>query len=996
MDRVGLWGVLLLVILLAAGPSSGAAPFFADETDPLFEHLGRQAGLSNLSVSSLVQDRYGFLWFGTQGGLNRYDGRNVEVINTNPFDDDGLVHDLIQTMYYDEETHELWIGTYQGLSRYCIHGRSFTNYRAGGDGLASPIVVAVTKDREGMMWVGTMDGLQRLNPDDGSLVSVSVPGDVVRSLEVGSDGTLWVGTYEGLYYLDHSTATLHRMELDKPTSFVMVVREFTPGYLTLGLWDGGVVVVDVEAEETVEHRFGAESVYTLLETADGTIWAGTWGNGLFALTPDGRELHFTADDQGPLEHPVVYSLLQDRSGILWVGTNGGGLHKVNPRKRNYLRFAHDPRDPDSLGLGKINVIHRDQAGSLWIAVSNVGLYRYDEDEDLMIAYRHEPSTPMTLPHSNVNAIVDLGRGQLVVGTNSGLALYQPELDAFVPWQILPSERIVYSLALVDQHELWIGTYHHGLYRHDMVTGEQEHFPHVPDELDSLPNNLVYAILPDSQGRVWIGTNDGLSRWEPDTEGFRHFRRQPGDFSQLGSNTIRVLFEDSRGTLWVGTVGGGVARYAEESETFTTLYVPEQAASNVVTGILEGLDGRMWLATHGGITVLDPDTLDYQILTGDDGLGGWEFNAGHALDTDGTLLFGGIHGITGIPSDSSVYPPPAPLVYITDVSVYQTSVDGDRLFFNEATLSFGSDERSIGFDFSALDYDLPHRTTFEYRLTSFDADWIAAGTRDYAAYANLTPGDYEFQVRAINADGIVSKPAMVRFTLARPWYSQSWAFVLYTLGFLGLAYALVKMWEGHLMARRNAELAEANDLLEQISMRDSLTGVYNRRYFDTRLTEQLNTARRASVPLSLLMLDIDDFKRVNDTHGHVAGDRLLIDFASALSAVVRRSTDIVGRYGGDEFVVLLYDSDAEGAKIVAEEIAQALQALRLPDESGGEKAPVTASIGLTTVVPDAGTTNDAILQAADAALYRAKELGKNQAQVGQVIRYQLLEESPAVN
>ncbi len=987
MTRCVAWGALFLVFVLAAGtPRGAAAPFFSGDTAPLFEHLGREAGLSNLSVSSLVQDRYGFLWFGTQGGLNRYDGRYVGVINTNPFFDDGLVHDLIQTMYYDKTNHELWIGTYQGLSHYEIDKRVFTNYRTAVDGLASPIVVAIVKDHAGMMWVGTMNGLQRLDPEDGSLVSVAVPGDVVRSLEVDSDGTLWVGTYEGLYSLDADAMRLRQMEVDLPTSFVMVVREFAPGYLTLGLWDGGVVVVDVASKQTIEHWFDLEPVYTLLRTDDGTVWAGTWGRGLYALTADGRELHFAADDKGPLEHPVIYSLLQDRSGILWVGTNGGGLHKVNPRKRNYLRFSHDPQDPDSLGLGKINVIHRDQTGKLWMAVNNVGLYRYDENQDAMIAYRHAPDTPMTLPHSNVSAVLDLGEGRLLVGTNGGLALYQPEVDAFVPWDVLPSERLIYSLALVDGRQLWVGTYNHGVYRYDMLTSELEHFPHVPGDPASLPNNLVYAILPDSQGRVWIGTNDGLSRWDSDTDCFRQFRRQSGDFTQLGTNTIRALHEDSQGRIWVGMVGGGVARFVEETETFETLYVPRRAASNVITGILEGLDGRMWLATHGGLTVLDPDTFDYQVLTGDDGLGGWEFNSGHFRDLDGTLLFGGVHGITGIPSDATAAPQPAPMVYITDVSVFQESVDSDRRFFNQATLAFGSDERSIGFDFAALDYDLPHRTEFQYRLDGFDADWIAAGTRDYAAYANLPSGDYEFQVRAINADGVMSEPALVRFSVARPWYSQPWAFALYVLGFLALTFSMFKLWEGHLMARRNAQLAHANDLLKQISIRDSLTGVYNRRYFDTRLTEQIQTARRSRTPLSLLMLDIDDFKRVNDTYGHVAGDHVLADFAAVLSSVVHRSTDVVGRYGGDEFVVLLYDANAKGARAVAEDIAEAVKALRLREEFGGEKAPMTASIGLTTVVPDETTTNDSVLQAADAALYRAKELGKNQIQVDHVMRW----------
>lgn len=984
MLRIQGWAIAIVIITLywavtAAPPivhgrelGSPQQSVLRPDSTPVFDTLGRESGISNLSVSSVIQDRYGFLWFGTQGGLNYYDGRTMETIRHNPYDQDGLVHNLIQTMYYDKDSHELWIGTYQGISRLCIHSGQFTNY-AAEEGLSNPVVIAICKGPDGLIWAGTMDGLNRIHPDSGEITAYPVPGNVVRALHVDSQERLYVGTYEGLYQWDADTLSLQPAPWELPSAAVMAIAEFSENQLTLGLWEGGVLVIDAESGKTEHHVYDDNRVYTVFQTSDGTRWVGTWGGGLFADVPGGERHHFAGEGQEKsLSHPVVYSILEDHTGNLWVGTNGGGLNKANPRRSNFVRFSHDPGDPQSLSAGKINAIHRDIQGELWIAVYNRGLDRYDSEADTMIKYRTEGDYDHPLPTDNVVALHSDRDGRLLAGGSGGLFVYNREEDAFEPWRLLPADVIVYALAEQGPY-LWIGTYNHGAFRYHREKQELEQFSQAGPDL-RLSNNLVYDILVDSRDRVWIATNNGLNRLDPDGGSVQVYERQGTDAEQLAANTIRTAYEDSQGRIWFGLVGGGLARYIEDSHSFATFLEEDGLTSNVVTAVLEDDQGRIWAATHNGIAVLNPETEDFFSLTPQDGIGGWEFNAGNYKDHDGTLLFGGIHGIAAIPgqlSDTALEPP---RVFVTGIDLYREPLESDRFFFNGQHLQFGPEDRFLHFQFAALDYDSPDKTRFQYRLEGFDQDWIRAGSRNYATYSNLPPGEYRLLVSAESLRSVPSEPIDVSFSIAAPWYRTVPAYAGYFLLFCGFAAGLVKIREGQLVQKRNAELArlnqqlaEANSQLEHLSTSDPLTGLSNRRHFDRVFDAQLELARRSQLPMALLMLDIDEFKGINDRCGHVTGDQVLKEIAAALSESLPRSTDFAARLGGDEFAVVLYDTAQKGARLVAERIMNKLKGIR----PAADCPPVSVSIGVVAAIPDEDTDLDSMLRSADSAMYKSK-------------------------
>lgn len=971
------------MLLSGAGAFSQTTALLQESAPPRFETLTREDGLSNLSVSSVVQDSRGFLWFGTQGGLNRYDGRNVTTFRHDPFDSNTLPHDLVQTIHYEEEKERLWIGTYNGLSAFELETGEFTNYPAGDSGLSNSVVIALASDEEGAIWVGTLRGLNRLDPETGRVEQIEVPGGVVRDIEIDTEGRLWVGTYEGLFRVSTEPggtgerSILEPVDIELPSKAVMTIREAAAGVLQLGCWDGGVVTYDLASGRSETQALPDNRIYTMTETRDGILWVGTWGSGLYAIEPGGEVTHFSGDpESGHLANPIVYALYQDASDILWIGTNGAGVQKISPRKRDFRRFGHDRNSPRTLPLGKVNVITRDQEGALWFGIYNGGLNRFLESENRIVTYRHREDDPSSLPNDIVNVIYQDEAGEFLIGTHGGIARLIKEEERFELWgrdfneEVPLPDEIVYAIEEDAGGRLWIGTYNAGIVLYDPEAGTLEEYGHDPEDPRSLSDNLVYNILEDSRGRIWVATNNGLNLYRAESDDFRRFLHRNEDRGSLSSNTVRSVYEDSRGRIWIATVSGGLSRYEEATGRFSHILASDGLASNIVVSVLEDDLGRLWVATHQGISIINPETGNITNLDENDGLAGVEFNPGAYRDEDGTLYFGAAHGVTGISQGSTLRNPHPPRVHISDVRVLQEPLSEYRYSFNGRSVTVGRDERLVSFEFVALEYEAPDRNEYAYMLQGFDEEWINAGSRNYASYTALPPGNYTFKVRASNNDGVWSEEnATISLFVEAPLWRRWWAILLYGAAFLTVIYGIVRVRESALIREQNERLEEKNAELERLSLHDPLTEIYNRRYFDTRLGEEIAFARRSERPLALLMLDLDQFKEYNDRHGHVAGDQILVAFARILTKEIQRKTDFACRYGGEEFAVVLYDTDLWGAKEIAVRILEAVR-----------QTGVTVSIGIAVRVPGEREGDTALLQAADGALYEAKRGGRDQYRV----------------
>lgn len=967
-------GAIIIIIILIISMSGS----YAHDTI-IFEVLDRNDGLSNLSVSSIIQDKYGFLWFGTQGGLNFYDGQQMVVYKNEPFKENDLVHNLIQTMFYDEENHILWIGTYNGVSKFVIDEKKFVNYTTNNSNLTNEVVIAIEKDRQGNIWFGTMNGLNRLDLETEKMESFDVPGEVIRDIHEDQNHNLWIGTYEGLYRFENNQLVKEDKDFGSP--YVMVINEYDSNMLTLGLWNGGVVEYNVKDQEIVkQYSFTDNRIYSLMKDASGHILVGSWGGGLFEINGQRDNIIIEQNDAyKDFPSSVIYSLYEDSSNIQWIGTNGGGIVKMNPRNKNYVHFSSDNAGSRKIKPGKVQHILEDQRENIWFAIYNSGLNRYDPRSEKMYAYSKEEEN--LVDNSVIDMLITINN-ELIIADGAGLSIYDPYGDNFKSMNIFEKPVKAYALDEDQQGNLWVGTYYNGVYYYNRETQVLTQFGK-----GSISDDLVYDILVDSKNRVWVGTNSGLNVLNPGEDSFKTYLNDVKDPTTIPSNVIRQLHEDATGKIWMAMVGGGVAYFDDETDGFVSFTENEGLSSNLAVALNECINGNIWVSTHSGISIINQGDFSIDVLTPSDGIGGWEFNTGTLHSSADQLYFGGVHGVTIIPKNFVDLENPVPKVYINDIEVFGKSINPLKVNFNGEELTFKYSDRYLGFEFSTIYFDAPEQVKYEYQLEGFHDRWIQLDKRNYVSFSNLKPGDYILKVKAKAIKTDYSEVETVTFHVKRPWFFETWAFFLYALIFFLVLFMAIKIREWYLLKHKNSELSMLNDqleksnkALEEIATRDPLTGLYNRRYFNELMKDLINMAKRGASQLTFIMLDIDHFKDINDQYGHLAGDAYLEDVAHLLNSTLRRSTDFAVRYAGDEFALVLFDTDEEQAYKMAKSIQEEIRKIKIKPEFSNDGYTTTASMGMVCLDQNIEISAKELFKIADNALYTVKRRGRDDIQV----------------
>lgn len=769
--------VLFLVVLHADAASR-------DRTR--FARLGIRDGLSQSAVNCIFQDRQGFLWFGTQDGLNRYDGYAFTVFKHNPADTSGLNDSFILSI--SEDAHgALWIATLNRpdeLNRFDPATETFTHRSADSVDLrrARGSAVMITHvDSAGVSWTGsTRKGLTRTDPNTGEKkVYTHDPADPrslsssrVYSVYGDRSGTIWVGTENGLNRFEPATGTFVRY-LHDPKN---------PGSLADN-W-----------------------VWPIHEDRSGTLWVGTVRGGLHRFDRAAgtfRRYRHDPSDPTSLSDDFVLSIYQDRSGLLWVGTSNDGVNAFHPELAAFRHYARDPADPSSLINDNVISLSAGRSGVVWVGTRG-GLSRLDARTDAFVHYTHRPGDPRTIAENAITSLLADRSGAVWIGTySSGLSRLDPVSGAVQQYRNEPgvrgtlSDNRVYSLLEDCDGTLWVGTYGGGLNRFDRSTGSFRVFTHS----DSLPRSLsadgVWALYEDREGTLWVGTyGGGLNRFDAKTETFTAFRHEREDPRSISDNTVLCITEDRSGALWVGTTGG-LNRFDRAAGTFTRYREIDGLANDVVFGILEDGKGRLWMSTNKGLSCLDPATGTFRNYSAEDGLQGNEFNqnAYARNPRTGELLFGGVNGFTLFHPDSVRNNPYVPAVVFSAFRRYNTDDEEGRPIEekgiaarNHVRLTY-KDNVAI-FDFASLSFHNSRKNSYAYRLLGFDDGWIQLGTEHRATFTNLDAGDYTLQVRASNSDGVWNEEgASLRLTVTPPWWRTTWAYAGYGLILLTGLYGL---------------------------------------------------------------------------------------------------------------------------------------------------------------------------------------------------------------
>jgi signal transduction histidine kinase/ligand-binding sensor domain-containing protein/CheY-like chemotaxis protein/HPt (histidine-containing phosphotransfer) domain-containing protein len=839
-----------------------------------FEHLSVEDGLAQESVLAIVQDLDGFMWFGTQSGLSRYDGYRYTNFRNVVGDARSLVNNWVRVLYVDRKGR-LWIGTDGGLALYHPESGSFSHYLPDESvkrGNGNRHIHAIADDGKEGLWLATGDGLQHFDIASGRFatwhhvagVADSLASDRVSALAMDHRGRLWVGTMSGLDSLEPDLTRFTHYPSPQGGNFNVIQALLLDA--SHRLWIGSTGGIERrtlgagQGETGAPIRFGVAEgmpegeISTLYQDAEGQIWFGTHDRGLYRWLPaSGRfEQHpHRITDNYSLGDNQVSALYGDRVGTFWVGTWYGGVSRADLGGGGFARIVRGPDLPISLNDNKVRGIAADGAGKLWLA-SNGGLHHFDP------VTRQEKTWRLALGEAGIagdamaTSVAVARDGTLWVGARNGLARLDPKSGRITRRVLVPGDidaNFVRNVMVARDGIVWIAS-RGGLHRLDPASGKLTTYQHDPAVGASLADNVGRPMLEDREGRLWIGTFDGLDLLDRATGKFRHFRHDPDDAGSLSHDEVHYLLEDHKGTLWVGTAVGlnKMIVGSDGTPRFQRYTSRDGMNDDAVAAMLEDLDGQIWVSTSSNIARLDPATGSWRNYDAADGtIEGAYFDASALRAPDGTLYFGGNNGITAFHPRALHDNLIAPRAVITGLQIF-----GEPVQKRHPGLSGWPIERAGGItlpasdavfslEFSALHFAAPQRNRFAYRLAGFDQDWIAADAgKRFATYTNLDPGRYTFQVRAANKDGVWSDaPASFEITVLPPYWKTWWFRTLLGLMVVGIGYGSFRI--------RVDGLRRQKDLLEhQVSARTERIEQQNRlleRQTNELLEQQRQVRRR---------------------------------------------------------------------------------------------------------------------------------------------------------
>ncbi|MBK6965317.1 MAG: hypothetical protein IPH20_15635 [Bacteroidales bacterium] len=791
-------------------------------------------GLSQSVVNCIFQDSRGYIWIGTQNGLNKFNGYNFTVFTSDPGDSASISNNWIYSIAEDKDAN-LWIGTKEGLIKYNRKENRFSRIR-----YTTPYGVQVTNyvydvkcARNGTILINTPPVLSVCNPENLSFTHYLSPLEFDGSVKDNniplledSEGNIWTGSTKGLAVFSPLTKTFRtfRHHQSVPAGLsddnITALYQDQKGDLWIGT-SGGLNQLRSGENSFIHHQHDSRSeislsnnfIRAILADRSGNLWIATEGGGLnrMSFNTEGKLVseRFTADKTG-LNHSINLSLMIDHSDNLWIGTLSG-LNKTDLKKRkfNLYRKSDSPYSVDLAG-NVIASVYKDEHNVLWIGNWGQGLNLYDRETGSVEQYTPAKTGKYYIPNGFVHCIFEDDQHNIWLGTRDGLLVFDKIQKRFLrPRELLkgsgfpgfPGLRI--NMMLQDRHGIyWIAT-NDGLYR---VKGDDtgpEHFFVGAKPDHRISSNLVYALLEDKDGDIWVGTINGLDVIAGGKAGIRHFRQEENRLNTLSDNFITALCEDREGDIWIGT-NSYVNRYSKKTGTFSYYSGEQGFPSNLVYSILRDKNHFIWFATGNGLCRFEPAGKKFISYTVEDGLQSPEFNLSAAfMSEEGELFFGGMNGLNSFHPDSLDGNPHIPVIAIT--SVFRIN-KGARESFNldkQSIVDLNYNENTFTVEFAAMEYTNPARNAYAYRLEGVDENWIEIGTRNFVAFTNLSPGEYIMQVKGCNNDGRWNETGIsLPIVIHPPWWKSNVAWVSYFLLVIFMIFMYIKMRERHLVRERN--------------------------------------------------------------------------------------------------------------------------------------------------------------------------------------------------
>ncbi|HSC52965.1 MAG TPA: two-component regulator propeller domain-containing protein [Phnomibacter sp.] len=851
-----------------------------------FRNYSTSDGLSSTTVYDILKDKYGFMWFATEDGLNRFDGSRFKVYRYDPANPKGLQANFISSLFESADGC-IWIGTGEGgLSFYDRQKDSIYKYVTTGDKQVSNAINRIKGDRNGNIWVTGFGSLQVVNPANKELITYKKFGTIAKQMDnkvsVGflhdRNNNYWIGTNEGLYH-------------------------FNSGF--------GLKKV-YKYQENDPASLPSNNIGDITQDKNGTIWIAT-DKGLAYLEPGQASFKKIDTKTNPnIFSNMVFAITADEKNRLWIGTDEG-LNVMDIATRKIAGFTPDKRNPYSISSRSIRSIYIDKQGGHWVGTFRGGINAYNENLSYFNLKDYNAFDTYGLRSPMVTAFAAKNNEDIFVGTNDGGLQVFHRSTGLLDYVPLPvtirssnHDLSIMTLELGGDNQLWIGTFLNGLYAYNSVTGAVRHYL-KGENIKDINNNDIFCLKKDSKGNLWVGTNGGginiimhggnedvvkylqdplrpldpalpssnyirafeedrmgrmwigtfgggISVYDPKSQKFSIYNK---DNSSLPGNFIIALLEDKAGNIWVGTTGNGIALLKKGSTSFTVLTEKDGLANTTINKIIEDDAGKIWISTNNGISSYDPVHGKFKNYHTYNGLQPGSFVPRSGIKMpDGSIFFGGQKGFNFFNPASLIVNKNIPPVVFTEFKIDNQAIAPSENGPITQSIELAETIRlkykqSFSISFESLCYNVPEANQYQYQLEGFDNKWLSTGKEHRAYYANLPPGTYTFRVKASNNDGIWNEEGKsIIIKVSPPFWRSIYAYIVYLLLAFGMMYYLRHRSMKKIQARFALE-QERKNAREEIH-RQRKEAEYLRNLDQQKIKFLTNLSHEFKTPLSLII------------------------------------------------------------------------------------------------------------------------------------------------
>lgn len=812
---------LLVIFCLAHLVAADRKPF-----NYYFTHISSEDGLSESQVKVILQDSYGFMWFGTKNGLNRYDGTSIRTINCDDFIAGTGNHNI--SALFEDENKKLWVGTDRGVYIYDPVYDLFTvlDQKAENGEQMNNWVAKITSDHSGNIWILIPDqGAFRYK--DGKLYYYAITNkDNIKRESPGAicvreNGEVWIGTAGvGLFLYDPHTDSFTQYHTDKNGNTLMGEHIFAMceygDWIALAIHDGELKKYN-PATNILQTMKAPGVHHTVLRDVvcfdKKQLWVCSHA-GLFIVDEANDKVTHLEEDlmhSYSLSDNIIFCIYQDREGGIWLGTKFGGVNYLPNHK--LLFEKHVPSSSEnSLNTRRIREIVEAPDGNIWIGTedSGINILNPATGEVSQIDYpasdrkNHLMTQSMSIHDGKVYCgLFKYGMDVIDISNRS--------IKHYTHQQLNLDEESVYSQLIDNQGRLWVGNAW-GLSRAEAGSSE---FIRIPE----IGLDWIFCMLEDKKGRIWLASmGNGIWKYTSQDNSFKKYVNDPKDASSLSSNSVSSVMEDSKGQIWFSTDRGGICRYNEAEDNFSTFSKEQGLPDDVAYKILEDNKHNFWFGTNQGLVKFNPETGNVRVFTTQDGLIGNQFNYNSGLKaSNGKFYFGTIDGLIAFNPDNDQETDFIPPVYITKFSIYNKEITVhtphsplNKSILHTHRIVLPYDQSNISFDVAMPSYSSARSKQCFYRMEPLDNDWVKASSNQNISYAKLPPGNYVFKVKATQEEETDNRPATsLRITILPPWWLSTWAYLVYTILVLCLIYGWFRWYK----RRKERQMEEKQKLFE---------------------------------------------------------------------------------------------------------------------------------------------------------------------------------------